>query len=175
MKIIALVLGLALVITPVVKAQTIEQKITTVLASAPSNQEKIYAIHDLLQTASNTRDSLKSEGAKATARLADITTQTTNYTTTVQRHNVEATDHAQRLAVHDGRAADHNANRCTYTNDESVCAGYNNEQTSLNNEGASLDRERDQINQEKATLDAAGEGLQLEINDFNKYKDDFNS
>src|SRR5665213_3570727 len=166
----AFVLGLALLSTPLM-AQTIEQKVTSALTSAPTNQEKIYAVHDLLQTASNTRESLKAEGAKAQARLADINQQNANFTATVERHNVIAADHDRRLAIHDNQTTSHNANRCTYYDGhEQDCAAYNNEETRLNNEGAGLDRERDEINREKQTLEAAGQGLQLEIDDFNKYK-----
>lgn len=175
LKLIVLLLGTVLMVGTI-KAQTIEQKITTSLSAAPSTKEKTYAIHDLLQIASNTRESLKAEGAKAQARLDDINTQSTNYKNTVTRHNDAAIAHDQKVALHDGRTITHNNNRCTYTdNNESSCSAYNNEQTVLNSEAAYLDRERDQINQEKATLDAAGDGLVLEINDFNKYKDDFNS
>ncbi len=170
------VMFLMLVFAITAQAQTIEQKMTIILAAPDSTAAKIGTVHDLLQTAANTRAALRAEGDTALARLADINKQNAHFTEVVAQHNVLVGAHDAHVAAHDARTAQHNANQCRYYDGhEQDCAAYAAEQNVLNNEAANLDRETAAINQEKATLDAAGQGLQMEIDDFNKYKDDFNS
>jgi chromosome segregation ATPase len=155
--------------------ETIEQTLTTLLAKPSSVQEKIGVVHDLLQTAANNRVSLKAEGAIGLTKLADINTQTTNYEATVEKHNVAIANFQTRMKSQNDRATQHNAAQCTYYDGRvQDCAAYNAEQDALNTEGAALDQEKIVLNKEKGVLDAAGDGLQLIINDYNKWKDSFN-
>lgn len=159
-----------------VQAQTIEQKLTTILSAPESTAAKIGTVHDMLQTAANTRESLRAEGAKGLARLADINAQTAHFASVIASHNDETAKNNQRMADQNAQADRHNANRCTYEDGHpEQCASYTAEAEAIDADGQYLARVADQLNQEKATLDAAGQGLQMEIDDFNKYKDDFNS
>jgi chromosome segregation ATPase len=173
-RIIAGLLFAAMLATPSF-AQTIEQKITTVLKS-DSTDAKIKGIHDLLQTASDTRTAQKAELATGEAKLTDINTQTANYERIVTDHNTRTANLDVRMQSQNDRADRHNANRCTYYDGrEQDCAAYNAESNAINAEGAALDQEKASISREKESLDAARAGLQLEIDDYNKWKDDFNS
>jgi chromosome segregation ATPase len=176
MKIIAaLFLAIALTCAPT-HAQTIEQKLTTILSAQTSTADKIGTVHDLLQEAANTRASLRAEGANGQAKLDDLNAQIANFGMAIKRHNAEATQHDAAMDAHDARTAQHNATQCTYEEGHpEQCAGYIAEQRVLDQEANTLDRESDDINREKETLTAAGEGLQIEIDDFNKFKDDFNA
>lgn len=156
--------------------ETIEQTLTSLLAKPSSVQEKIGVVHDLLQTSANNRVSLKAEGAIGLAKLADVETQKTNYEAAVGKHNNATANFQTRMKSQNDQAIQHNAHQCTYYDGRvQDCAAYNAEQDALNTEGAALDQEKIVLNKEKDVLDAAGDGLQLIINDYNKWKDSFNS
>jgi hypothetical protein len=159
-----------------VQAQTIEQKLTTILSAPDSTASKIGIVHDLLQTAANNRVALRAESEKGLARLADINAQTAHFASVIAQHNDEAKENDSRMAEQNAQADRHNASRCTYDEGHpEQCASYTAEAEAIDADGRYLARVAAQLNAEKATLDAAGQGLQIEIDDFNKYKDDFNA
>jgi chromosome segregation ATPase len=158
------------------KAQTVDQKVTTILAAQESKQEKIFAIHDLLQAASDKRDALKAEKAPKMPILDKLNADVDDYNRVVADHDARVKDSDANMANQNQAAAVHNAHQCTYTDGhESDCAAYEAEGNRINQWGAEANRLRDNLNAAKYELDQEAISLKSRMAEYNAWRDDFNT